>query len=89
MTRTEIRVECPFEYGYGWLDDLVKEWNEVEPNHKLGSGGKGSYGARDMPIPLVQDIIEHFNGGEDGPSYNIFFKVYDPTYTAETHFTFS
>lgn len=83
MIRTRIEVECPFDYGYKYLDDLVKEWNEVEPNHKLEGYTKGSYKAYDMPIPLVQDIIEHFNGGESGPSYNIIYKVYDPTYSPD------
>lgn len=77
MTRTRIEVKCPFDRFYRNLDEKVEEWNKVEPSHKLESYGKGSYRAYDMPIPLVQDIIEHFNGGENGPEYDVFFKVYD------------
>ena len=77
MTRTRIEVKCPFDCFYRNLDEKVEEWNKVEPSHKLESYGKGSYRAHDMPIPLVQDIIEHFNGGENGPEYDVFFKVYD------------
>lgn len=83
MTRTRIEVRCPFGYGYHYLDELVDEWNKVEPSHKLENDTKGGYKAYDMPIPLVQDIIEHFNGGEGGPQYNVFFKVYDPTYSPD------
>lgn len=83
MTRTRIEVKCPFEYGHKYLEELVNEWNEVEPNHKLERGHKGAYKAYDMPIPLVQDIIEHFNGGENGPSYSVLYNVYDPTYSPD------
>lgn len=80
MEKTKIKVECPFDYGYRYLKELVEEWNKVEPSHKL-VGGMGSYEADNMPIHLVQDIFEHFNGGENGPQYNVLFKVYDPPYT--------
>lgn len=82
-TRTRIEVRCPFGYGYGYLKELVEDWNQVEPNHKLESSGKGVFKAYDMPIPLVQDVVEHFNGGESGPSYDIVYKVYDSTYSRD------
>lgn len=80
MTRTRIIVKSSFGYGL-YLDELVEEWNEVEPNHKLEPYGKGTYKAYDMPIPLVQDIIEHFNG--ENPNYDIIYNVYDPTYSPD------
>lgn len=57
-----VKIDSP-EDGYGKmrLEKLIEDWNATEPDNKFEESYRGDYVAEDLSLPLVQDVVEHFN----------------------------
>lgn len=58
-----VKIDSPEDrYGKMRLKELVEDWNDMEPENMFEESYRGDYVAEDLSLPLVQDVVEHFNG---------------------------
>lgn len=58
-----VKIDLPEDrYGKMRLKELVEDWNDMEPENMFEESYRGDYVAEDLSLPLVQDVVEHFNG---------------------------
>lgn len=59
----KVKIDSPEDrYGRMRLEELVEDWNDMEPDNKFEESYRGNYVAEKLSLPLVQDVVEHFNG---------------------------
>lgn len=59
----KVKIDLPEDrYGKMRLEELIEYWNDMEPDNMFEESYRGDYVAENLSLPLVQDIIEHFNG---------------------------
>lgn len=59
----KVKIDLPEDrYGKMRLEALINDWNDMEPDNMFEESYRGDYVAENLSLPLVQDIIEHFNG---------------------------
>lgn len=58
-----VKIDSPEDrYGKMRLEELIEDWNATEPDNKFEESYRGDYVAEKLSLPLVQDVVEHFNG---------------------------
>lgn len=58
-----VKIDSPEDrYGKMRLEELVEDWNDMEPDNVFEESYRGGYVAEKLSLPLVQDVVEHFNG---------------------------
>lgn len=58
-----VKIDSPEDrYGKMRLEELIEDWNATEPDNKFEESYRGDYVAEGLSLPLVQDVVEHFNG---------------------------
>lgn len=59
----KVKIDLPDDrYRRDRLEGLVEDWNDMEPDYMFEESYRGNYVAKKLSTPLVQDVIEHFNG---------------------------
>lgn len=59
----KVKIDLPDDrYGRMRLEKLVEDWNDMEPDNMFEESYRGNYVAEKLSLPLVQDVVEHFNG---------------------------
>lgn len=59
----KVVIDLPDDrYRRDRLEELVKDWNDMEPDYMFEESYRGNYVAEKLSTPLVQDVIEHFDG---------------------------
>jgi hypothetical protein len=58
-----VKIDSPEDrYRKMRLEELIEDWNDMEPDNKFEVSYRGNYVAEGLSLPLVQDVVEHFNG---------------------------